>query len=168
MEIKAMVKNRLYPVTYGMEGEKIRITVEDRTYLVDAVCPADGFFSLLINGRCYDAAIEAVDNSYTVLVQGRAGQVDFHDPRVRKRRPTDDLKRSIKEGRQSIHAPMAGQLIRLLVQPGDLVEDGQGLVVLEAMKMENELKSQGVGKVKKILVTTGDVVEPGQELLIIE
>ena len=166
MEIKAMVKNRLYPVTYGMEGEKIRITIEDRTYLVDAVCPADGFFSLLINGRCYDAAIEAGDNSYTVLVQGRAGQVDFLDPR--DRRPADDLKRSIKEGRQSIHAPMAGQLIRLLVQPGDLVEDGQGLVVLEAMKMENELKSQGVGKVKKIFVTTGDVVEPGQELLIIE
>lgn len=161
-----MVKNRLYPVTYGMEGEKIRITIEDRTYLVDAVCPADGFFSLLINGRCHDAAIEGGDNSYTVLVQGRADQVDFHDPR--KRRPTDDLKRSIKEGRQSIHAPMAGQLIRLLVQPGDLVEDGQGLVVLEAMKMENELKSQGVGKVKKIFVTTGDVVKPGQELLIIE
>ncbi len=166
MEIKAMVKNRLYPVTYGMEGEKIRITIEDRDYLVDAVSPADGFFSLLINGRCYDAAIEAGDNSYTVLVEGRTGQVDFHDPR--DRRPTDDLKRSIQEGRQSIHAPMAGQLIRLLVQPGDLVEDGQGLVVLEAMKMENELKSQGVGKVKKIFVTTGDVVEPGQELLIIE
>ena len=166
MEIKAMVKNRLYPVTYGMEGEKIRITIEDRDYLVDAVCPADGFLSLLINGRCYNAAIEGGDNRYTVLVQGRAGQVDFHDPR--DRRPADDLKRSIKEGRQSIHAPMAGQLIRLLVQPGDLVEDGQGLVVLEAMKMENELKSQGVGKVKKIFVTTGDVVEPGQELLIIE
>ncbi|MCK5544368.1 MAG: hypothetical protein KAI35_04065 [Desulfobulbaceae bacterium] len=166
MDIKVKIKNRVYPVQYNRENGKIRVTVQDRSYLVDAAWAAPGRLSLLIDKSSCDAVIEGNRNNYNVLIQGNSFAVDFYDPR--ERRPQKDLKRSLVEGRQSIHAPMAGQIIRILVDVGDLVDNGQGIVLLEAMKMENELKSQGLGHVKEILVAAGDIVEPGQELLVIE
>jgi biotin carboxyl carrier protein len=101
-----------------------------------------------------------------VVVAGKTMDVDFYDPRSRQ--PSDQSKRSAGVSRQTICAPMAGRIVRFQVAEGDLVQDGQGLIVLEAMKMENELKSQGIGQVRKILVAENDVVAPGQHLMVVE
>ena len=63
---------------------------------------------------------------------------------------------------------MAGKIVSILVQKDDQVQEGEGLVVLEAMKMENKLVSQGIGKVLDVLVSDNDTVESGQDLMIID
>ena len=68
------------------------------------------------------------------------------------------------EGRQPIVAPMPGKVIRLLVSAGDEVEAGQGLVVVEAMKMQNEIRSPKRGKVERVVATEGQNVNAGEVL----
>ena len=71
-------------------------------------------------------------------------------------------------GRQSISVPMPGKIVAILVAEGDSVEKGQGLVIVEAMKMENEVRSPIAGEVKEIKVKTGETVDGGAVLLVVE
>ena len=87
------------------------------------------------------------------------------DPRsLRSRRRSD----SGSEGVRKVTASMPGKVIRILAPPGTAVEAGQGVLVIEAMKMQNEMKSPKKGKVKKVNVTEGAAVEAGQVLAEIE
>jgi biotin carboxyl carrier protein len=72
------------------------------------------------------------------------------------------------QGRQKISVPMPGKVIAVLVAEGDQVEKGQGLVIVEAMKMENEVHSPVTGEIKEIKVKAGDTVEGGAVLVIVE
>ena len=87
------------------------------------------------------------------------------DPRVWRGRQQGALE---AEGRQKIVAPMPGKVIRLLVEAGDSVEAGQGLVVVEAMKMQNEIKSPKSGKVERLLAKEGQSVNAGDILAWVE
>ncbi|MBI2369669.1 MAG: acetyl-CoA carboxylase biotin carboxyl carrier protein subunit [Deltaproteobacteria bacterium] len=71
-------------------------------------------------------------------------------------------------GRQVIRAPMPGRVVRILVGLGEPVEAGQGVIVIEAMKMENELRARAPGEVREILVREGDTVEGNADLVVIE
>ena len=71
-------------------------------------------------------------------------------------------------GKAMLTSPMPGKVVKLLVGEGQEVEAGQGVIVVEAMKMENELKSAVAGKVKEIFVEEGQVVESGAKLLLVE
>jgi biotin carboxyl carrier protein len=87
------------------------------------------------------------------------------DPRsLRTRRATAGT----EAGPQKLTAPMPGKIVRILVAPGDEVKAGQGIVVMEAMKMQNEMKSPKDGKVQKILTSEGSTVNPGDTLAVIE
>ena len=71
-------------------------------------------------------------------------------------------------GPQKITAPMPGKIVRIMVAEGDEVKAGQGIIVMEAMKMQNEMKSPKDGKVQKILTSEGSTVNPGDALAVIE
>ncbi len=71
-------------------------------------------------------------------------------------------------GPQRLTAPMPGKVVKVLVQPGDLVEAGQGLIVVEAMKMENELRAAKAGRVASVAVTEGQSVDAGAVLAVVE
>lgn len=166
MNKQIKVNNNVYQVNYHQQDNNLQITIENRSYSVDIKPLADGFFSLLIDGRSHDVMADGEMNSFSVLVDGVLFKVDFFDPRIRQ--PEDDLKQAVEIGRQLIKAPMVGQIVRIKKEVGDLVRDGDGLVILEAMKMENELKSRAVGKVVKIMVKEQEIVSLGQELMVIE
>ncbi len=166
MHKQIKVDNNVYLVDYKLEDDRLQVTIDDRSYSVDMKTLSHGFFSLLIDDRSYDVLVDGELNNYSVMVGGNSFKVDFFDPRTR--RPEDDLKRATAMGRQLIKAPMAGKISKIKKEVGDLIKDGDGLVVLEAMKMENELKSQAVGKVVKIMVREQEVVSLGQELMMIE
>ena len=85
--------------------------------------------------------------------------------RTRRRGAPDEIGRA---GLQPVVAPMPGRVVRVLVSPGDDVVARQGVVVVEAMKMENELRSPKAGKVKEVNVTPGTSVEAGRVLVVIE
>ena len=106
------------------------------------------------------------DNRFTVGFNGREIDVEFFDPRARK--VGVDLGKAVAEGEQPIKAPMAGRIVKILVKSDDQVQEGEGLIVLEAMKMENKIVSQGIGKVLDILVSDDDTVESGQDLMVID
>ena len=99
-----------------------------------------------------------------ISVNGRAMQIEVFDPR--------DLRTagrgSAKDGRQEILSPMPGKVIRVLAAVGDTVEEGQGLVVVEAMKMQNEMKAPKSGTVIEIRTGADATVGAGEILLVIE
>ena len=135
---------------------------------------APGLISLLIGGKSFSARIaagaETADGAardsihYSVQVAWTTYAVTLHDPR----RWTRTGGAEAREGRQQITAPMPGKVIRILVSEGQRVEAGQGLIVVEAMKMQNEIKSRAAGTVEKLLVRGGQAVNAGMPLLVVE
>jgi biotin carboxyl carrier protein len=121
--------------------------------------------SVLINGRSYRVVINETRGAGTeVWVNGRLLSMEVFDPR--DLRPGQGA--SANHGRQEIAASMPGKVVRLLVAPGDAVEEGQGLVVVEAMKMQNEMKSPKSGRVAEIRVRPDATVVAGEVLVVVE
>jgi biotin carboxyl carrier protein len=129
----------------------------DREFSLTALSP--GSYSVLIEGRSYEvlAGLE-------IRVNGRPFSVEVFDPRSMRGRKTAGA----GAGPQKIAAMMPGKVIRLLVAAGDTVEQGQGLIVVEAMKMQNEMKSPKAGRVAEIKTKAEATVAPGEVLMVIE
>jgi biotin carboxyl carrier protein len=130
-----------------------------RDYSMESSGP--GIFSILIEGRSYQATVLGPG---TIQVNDRVFSVEIFDPRELRARSSSGA----SEGRQNILAPMPGKVVRLLVAAGDTVEAGQGLIVVEAMKMQNEMKSPKAGIVVEIRTVSGATVAAGEILIVIE
>ena len=122
---------------------------------------APGIYSVLVEGRAYEAF--AGSNS-EIWINGRSVAVEIFDPRELNAR----RRGKSREGRQAVSAPMPGKVIRILATVGDHVELGQGLIVVEAMKMQNEMKSPKAGRVVEILSKVDAAVAAGEVLVVIE
>lgn len=131
----------------------------------DAVEIAPGTYSILIDGRCFEARVEANAGGAVVHIAGREYQASIRDPRRwgRKRGVARE-----SEGRQQAVAPMPGKIVRVLVKAGDAIEAGQGILVVEAMKMQNEVRSPKTGKIERILVSEGQAVNAGDVLAVVD
>ncbi len=126
--------------------------------------PEPGVYSVLMDGRSYDARIEENPGATVVVIDGFRFEVVVRDPRRLARRPGG----AAREGVETIAAPMPGKVVRVLVAPGDSVEAGQGVVVVEAMKMQNEMKSSRAGRVVSVPAKEGATVTAGEALATIE
>ena len=130
----------------------------------DAVLPRPNVLSILIDGKAYEIKREHTATDLHLWVGPRRYGVDLRDPRsLRSRSTADDGK-----GPRKLLAPMPGKVIRLLVPEGAEVQAGQGVLVVEAMKMQNEIKSPKKGVVRKIVVTPGANVNAGDVLAVVE
>jgi len=128
---------------------------------VSVVQLAPGAYSVLLGERSFEAVFAG---NGEVFVNGRSFQVEVFDPReMRARRGA-----GAGEGRQNIKAMMPGKVIRVLVGAGDAIAAGQGLIVVEAMKMQNEMKSPKAGRVVDVKVKPDATVAAGEVLLVIE
>ena len=148
-------------------GNAFRAKLGDRLVEVDALELPSGAMSLIVDGHSYDIRIDEKSDKLTVALRGQVSAVDVVDERRRRLREAAGHKLSI-DGAQTILAPMPGKIVRVLVKPGDSVAEGQGVVVVEAMKMENELKSPKAGKVTEVVAREGQAVEGGAKLLVVE
>ena len=144
------------------EGYVVRLP--HRELKVDAVALGDGSYSLLIDGSSFDVTIHRSLNHYQVTVNGVAFEVAVRDPKQlgNQAGAGEDL-----DGPASVTAPMPGKLVRLIVAEGDSVKEGQGVAVVEAMKMQNELKAPKSGTVERLCVVEGQAVNAGECLLTI-
>ena len=134
-------------------------TAVERQY--SAAPAGDGTWSVLIDGRSY--AVEIL-GAREISVNGRVFRVDVFDPReLRGRRSAAD-----NTGPQAVTAPMPGRVIRVLVDPVQQVAAAEGLIVVEAMKMQNEMKSPRAGRVAAVKTVQGATVSAGDVLLVIE
>jgi biotin carboxyl carrier protein len=143
------------------DGETCRFRIEseeERSAEIRQVKP--GVYSVLLGGRSYQAILDGS----SVSIGGRAFRLEVVDPRRCKR------ERNHREsvGRQNIAASMPGKVIRVLVSQGDEVEAGQGLIVVEAMKMQNEMKAARAGRVVTLAAVAGATVNAGEILATIE
>jgi biotin carboxyl carrier protein len=123
-----------------------------------------GVFSVLLDGRSYEARAEPGENCAWVTVRGRRFQIAIIDPR----RWTESNARVHGHDRETIVASMPGKIVRILVQPGETVVAGQGVIVVEAMKMQNEMKARRAGRVAAVPVHEGETVAAGAILATIE
>ncbi|MFN7132303.1 MAG: biotin/lipoyl-containing protein [Myxococcales bacterium] len=145
---------------------RFRVTWRGATHEIDALALPHGAVSFLSDGASHSVEFEESEDAIAVLVRGQVVKVDIADERKLRMRAAGG-KFSV-EGKQTIVAPMPGKVVRVLVKPGDEVAEGAGLVVVEAMKMENELKSPKAGKVTELLVKEGQAVEANAKLVVVE
>jgi len=142
-----------------------RCRLDGKDIQVDAVLARRDVLSLIIDGHAYEVKREQTATDLHLWVGSTRFPVELHDPRsLRSRQGSaqDD------KGPRKILAPMPGRVVRLLVAEQAEVEAGQGIVVVEAMKMQNEIKSPKKGIVKKITTTAGAAVNAGDVLAIVE
>jgi biotin carboxyl carrier protein len=163
----------LYDVT--IDGKNYRLDLnrvdgrwscrlDGRDVEVEAVLARSDVLSLRIGNIAYEVKSEQVASDLHLWVGSIRFSAELGDPRsLRSRaRAGDD------QGPKKITAPMPGKIVRLLVHEGDEVEVGGGVAVVEAMKMQNEIKSPKKGIVRKILVGEGAAVNAGEVLAIVE
>jgi biotin carboxyl carrier protein len=123
-----------------------------------------GVYSLLNKERAVEARVTAGPEGWIVELGGHRITVEVEDPRELSNR----AKGFGAEGRQSVRSPMPGKVVRVLVEEGSIVEEGQGLVVVEAMKMQNEMKAPKSGKVIALAARAGASVTAGEVLVTLE
>lgn len=124
-------------------------------------------YSVLFGGKSYEMLVTSDRFNYTVSIRSHQFQVQVQDERSRRLNQARKLP-TLPEGELAITAPIPGLVIKTLVNPGDAIEEGQPLVILEAMKMENEIRSMRSGVVKAILVSPGQRVEQNAVLIVLE
>ena len=124
-------------------------------------------YSMLFNGRSYELLIEAERFHYGVTLRGERFEVLVEDDRTRRLNMGRKMV-SMPEGELPVVAPIPGLVVKVLVEPGETIVEEQPLVLLEAMKMENEIRALRGGVVKKIEVTAGQRVEQNGILVILE
>jgi biotin carboxyl carrier protein len=161
-------------VEVGRNGENFLVSLDGRRHQVN-VKVVDGIWSLLV-GPPSDSAKAVGDGSFEVAFATPApGAMTVHVDGIpidvsvaTARRAGTSASSHTGEGPQRVTAPMPGKIVKLLVKPGDKVQARQGLVVVEAMKMENELRARAAGMVREVRVAEGASVEAGAILVILE
>src|SRR5712675_1375265 len=147
------------------EGGVWKCRLDGREIMVDAVLARPDVLSLLIEGRSYEIKREQTTTDLHLWVGSKRFEVELRDPRsLRSRRDgTGDA-----SGPRKLLCPMPGKIVRVLVAEKSAVEAGEGIVVVEAMKMQNEIKSPKKGVVQKVLAVQGVTVNAGDVLAIVE
>ena len=124
-------------------------------------------YSMLVDGQSYEVNIFQENGGWEVLMRGRQYSVKVEDERERQLRAAAGNS-LIKQGDFHLQSPMPGQVVSIPVQEGQEVKQGDVLLILESMKMQNELKSPRSGRVSRILVNPLENVEQKQTLLSVE
>jgi biotin carboxyl carrier protein len=138
--------------------------IDGREVAIDAVLARRDVLSIILDGKAYEIKRERTATDMHLWVGPRRYAVQLRDPRsLRTRASADDGK-----GPRKLLAPMPGKVVRVLLKEESEVEAGQGVVVVEAMKMQNEIKSPKKGIVRKIVAAEGAPVNAGDVLAIVE
>jgi biotin carboxyl carrier protein len=197
MIFEVAIGDKVRTVGIVRKGGLLHVDLDGRTHVVDARRVGDSIVSMLIQrdgfalserseskggdapSRSVDAAFaHSIRSAHSGQAAGNGGDFDVHLDGLTipvQIRPAGSFGRQKKAGAvaqasgpQRVVAPMPGKVVRVLVKPGDDVKARQGLVVVEAMKMENELRAARDGRVRDVAVTEGQSVDAGTVLLVVE
>ena len=164
MKYEAEIRGQQVSVEFEQSGERIIARVGDRDHDLEFFSPEEGVYTFLEGDRVYEAHVSPLDDtSLRVLIGSRAFTTTIVDRKHRR----SSVEHAI-EGRQNLIAPMPGRVVRVLLRAGDEVAPGQGVIVVEAMKMQNEIKSPKAGRVLEVRVAEGATVNANQVLAVVE
>lgn len=163
MRWQARVGDRLHQVELTRKADgAVEAAVDGRRYSLSVTEPQPGVFSILADGVSHEAILQTRQGRCSI----RFGPWSFD---VQPELPGGaELRSARADGSDSVRAVMPGRVLRVLVAPGQQVSARQGLVVVEAMKMENEVTAPRDGVVKEVKVAPGRAVETGQVLVVLE
>src|SRR3954464_13714197 len=146
------------------EGKSI-VKFDGDELFPDVVNPESEVLSLVLDDRSYEVKRQTTPTGTRILIGDAVFDVEVRDPRSFRARKRGT---GLDEGPQRITSPMPGKVVRVLAPEGTEVEAGQGVIVIEAMKMQNEMKSPKKGRVQKIIAPEGSAVNAGDGLAIVE
>lgn len=163
-EIEIGGESRTLELEPGDTPQQYRATMDGEPVEFEARFLRPGVLSLILDDRSYRVVLEEDASDPAIYIAGRRFPYRLDDPRSLKARRSHA---GGLDGPKPIKASMPGRVVRVLAQPGDAVEAHQGIVVIEAMKMQNEIKSPKAGTVSELRVAPGDTVAAGEVLAII-
>jgi biotin carboxyl carrier protein len=137
--------------------------IDGRKIGADAAQISSGVYSILLGGQSFEVIVEKSGEGLLLRTAGREFHLEIVDPRAWRRGRAGSIE---LEGRQEVRAPMPGKIVRVLSAPGEKVEAGQGLLVIEAMKMQNEIRSPKSGTIDR-LALEGQTVKAGEIVAIV-
>jgi biotin carboxyl carrier protein len=162
MKLEIQIGKRSRIVELERDGQGWRARLDGQPVDADVIEIAPHVISVLLHGESHEVRVAAQPDGTLKLQTGlQEFSAEIIDPRAWSGRRHGALE---AEGRQQITAPMPGKVVRLLVSAGDKVEAGQGLLVVEAMKMQNEIRSPKSGTVERLLAKEGQPVNAGDIL----
>jgi len=164
MTYEVAINGKNYRLELNRPDGRWTCRLDGREIEVDAVLARPDVLSLRVGNKAYEVKCERVAGDLHLWVGSARFAVEVRDPRsLRGRARSAD-----EHGPRKLTAPMPGKVVRVLVSQGTEVEAGTGVLVVEAMKMQNEVKSPKKGTIQKILVSEGAPVNAGDVLAIVE
>lgn len=165
MRYDVLIDGKTYRVELEQRDDRWACKLDGRDFPVDAVLPRPNVLSLLIGGCSFEVKRERAGDDLHLWVKTQRYGVEVRDPRSLTTRRAAAAGAA---GPKKLVAPMPGKVVRVLVEPHAEVELGQGLLVIEAMKMQNEIKSPKKGIVRQVLAREGAAVNAGEVLAVVE
>jgi biotin carboxyl carrier protein len=168
MKLEAQTNGKKYSVEIMRDGENLTACVDDRSYMLEASEPEANIFLFKHEGKIFQVFVSPQKDPGDPL-QARIGthelEIKLIDP---KRLRGSSVSGEVAHGKAEIKTAMPGKVVRVLVAVGSEVQKGDGVIVVEAMKMQNELKSPKDGLITDIRFAEGDKVNSGDIMMIIE
>ena len=149
-------------------GNTLKVRVGGGGYELDILRVESGVYSILFKGKSYNIELAEAEHSkkYNINTYKKSYEVEIIDAESRY---IKNRKKSLQEGSENVIAsPMPGKVVKIPVKVGEEIKKGQTIIIVSAMKMENEYKSTIDGKVKKIFVTEEDTVDSNQPMVLLE
>ncbi|GAB4546865.1 MAG: acetyl-CoA carboxylase biotin carboxyl carrier protein subunit [Anaerolineae bacterium] len=161
MKYLATVNGQTFEVELTQDG---KVIVNGQAREVDFRQITESLYSALINNKSVEALVEQKDRLMQVVIQGDLYEVEVLDERQQRlMRASSGF--GVTTGELIVKAPMPGLIVAVRVEQGQEVQKGQPLIVLESMKMENDIKAPRAGLVEKIHVSKGESVEQNKVLI---
>jgi biotin carboxyl carrier protein len=166
LKLELKIDGRIKEVEFSSTGPAAQLTYNGQLHEAQVSEPEPDLFIVIINGRVYRCELEKLANGETeVIVNGQRISVTARD---RKHLSGRFGSSSGESGRAILTAPMPGKVVRILLNQGDEVAAHQGVLIVEAMKMQNEVQSPKAGKVLEVRVSEGQTVNSGETLAVVE
>lgn len=168
MRLQAHLNDKDHEITVDLDGEGVKASVDGRSYEFAVRELSGGEYLLHLGTEVFRCRVEAKENarhSFEVFLRGRSNDVKVIDP---KRLRSGQGAAAHDPGAAEVLSPMRGKIVRVLVEQGSQVKAGDGIVIVEAMKMQNEMKSPKAGVVASITAIAGATVNAGDVLAVIE
>jgi len=167
MAYKALLGDQTYTISvHELDEHQYKIVIDDEEHIIDGRRLTGHMYSLIVENKSFTVDVAEKDDEYTVAYEGKSFQVGVLDERKARRGGAGASLGGA--GEKDICSMMPGKVVDLLVQAGDAVEKDQGVIIIEAMKMENEIRAPVAGTVKAVHVETGQAVESGELLVELE
>ncbi|WP_022670189.1 biotin/lipoyl-containing protein [Hippea alviniae] len=150
-----------------LDEGKYEVIIDDKSYIVDAQLSEISVYSLIVNGKSFEVDLDYKDGIYHVYNEGDLFKIEVMDE-LKKRMLEKRGGAGGLEGAYTVKSEMPGKVVEVKVKVDDEVKEGDVLLILESMKMQNEIKSPKDGKVTEVFVEDGETIEADAKLVTIE